>query len=176
MDLQSPLGEYPKYLEQTVVLRDGREIFIRPVVPADALHLKEAVDRADPETLYYRFFTARPNLGPRRLAYLTEVDYVWRLALVAEGSDGPVAIARYEGEPGSTEAEFAAVVDPRWRRLGISQILGDILAEAAAKHGIRTFVALYLPDNLAAIGMLKGLGYGPGELDAGVMTARLELP
>jgi GNAT superfamily N-acetyltransferase len=176
MNDQSTLGEYPRYLEQTVVLRDGREIAIRPVVPADARHLKEAIDSADAETLYYRFFTARPNLGPRRLAYLTEVDYVWRLALVAVGPDGPVAIARYEGSPGSTEAEFAAVVDPKWRRLGISKILGDILAEAAAKHGIRTFVALYLHDNVAAAGMLKGLGYGPGELEAGVMTARLELP
>jgi GNAT superfamily N-acetyltransferase len=175
MNVQSPLGEYPKYLEQTVVLSDGREIFVRPVVPADARHLKEAADRADEETLYYRFFTPRPNLGPRRLAYLTELDYVWRLALVAVGPDGPVAIARYEGAPDSTEAEFAAVVDPDWRKLGISKILGEILAETAAKHGIRRFGAFYLADNVGARKMLDSLGFGRGEPESGVMTTYLDL-
>src|ERR1039457_7403207 len=54
-----------------------------------------------------------------------------------------VAIAQYE-PAGDSVAEIAMVVAPAWRRAGLAGVLIQLLAEAAASRGIRTFTASYL--------------------------------
>jgi len=89
---------YPTELERILSLRDGRPVFVRPVIPADELAFEREWREADPETLYQRFFTPQPKLDARRLHSFTHVDYQWRLALVAFAEDDQaVGIARYEG-------------------------------------------------------------------------------
>lgn len=89
-------SNYPVELEQYFTLRNGRRIFIRPVIPADELVLEREVREADPETLYQRFFTAQPRLDAKRRHSLVHVDYQWRLALVAFAEDAQaVGIGRY---------------------------------------------------------------------------------
>ena len=115
---QAPTGAerppgYPAELEQILTLRDGRPVFVRPVIPADELAFEREWREADPETLYQRFFTPQPKLDARRLHSFTHVDYQWRLALVAFAEDArAVGIARYEGAPDQEHAEIAFVVNP----------------------------------------------------------------
>jgi acetyltransferase len=163
---------YPAELEQILTLRDGRPLFVRPVIPADELAFEREWREADPETLYQRFFTPQPKLDARRLHALLHVDYQWRLALVAFTEDGrAVGIARYEGAPGQEHAEIAFVVNPVWRRLGLASALLSLLAEAARARGIRRLVALYLEDNQAMAALLTKAGFGSPQANAGVAAA-----
>lgn len=160
---------YPAELEQTSTLRDGRAVFVRPVIPADALALEREWRDADAETLYQRFFTSRPRLDARRLHAFVHVDYQWRLALVAFAADTrAVGIARYEGAPGQEHAEIAIVINPAWRRVGLASTLLRLLAEAARARGLRRLTALYLQDNQAMAALLAKAGFIPPRVSAGV--------
>lgn len=168
---------YPADLERHVRLADGTCVFVRPVVPDDADALAEAARSADPETLYYRFFTPAPRLDSSRIHYLTTLDYDKRMALAAFLEDGTgLAIARYEGEPASDEAEVAFTVREGFRRLGLASLLYWELETAAVERGIRRFTAVYLPENRAAAELLRHLGFGEPVFGDGLAEVRKDLP
>ncbi len=142
-----------------VGLSDGRRVFIRPIVPADAPELGEAIRAADPETLHRRFLGAPPKVTPRLLEHLTSVDYLHRFALVARDArtGHGVAVARYEGSGDST-AEVAVVVHPGWRRVGLATVLVRLLARAAINRGFHAFSASYLAENRPVAALLTDAG------------------
>jgi GNAT superfamily N-acetyltransferase len=136
---------YPREYERRLQLRDGRTVAIRPVIPADAPQLAEAILTADPDTLRRRVLGGPPHVTSQLVARLTTLDYVQRFALVAadERAGRGVAIARFEAMDGDA-AEVAVVVDPAWRRIGLATALVELLAQAALDRGISEFVASYL--------------------------------
>jgi RimJ/RimL family protein N-acetyltransferase len=167
---------YPAELEQSLLLRDGRRVFVRPIIPADELILERELREADTETLYQRFFTAQPKLDAQRRYALIHVDYQWRLALVAFAEDlGAVGIGRYEGAPDQDQAEIALVVKPAWRRVGLASALLRLLTEAARARGIQRLIAWYLWDNQAMAALLAQSGFGPSQANAGVAIAKRTL-
>lgn len=170
-----PAG-YPAELEQSLTLQDSRQVFIRPVIPADELALERELREADAETLYQRFFTTQPKLDAKRRYFLVHVDYQWRLALVAFAGDGrAVGIGRYEGVPDQEQAEIALAVHPAWRRVGLASALLRLLTEAARARGLRRLIALCLQDNPAMATLLARAGFGPSQVNAGVAIAEKTL-
>lgn len=167
---------YPVELERRLNLRDGRAVFIRPIVPADELAIEREWRQADSDTLYQRFFTVRPKLDARRLYWLVNVDYRRRLALVALAEEGRgVGIASYEGASDQEQAELGLVVQPDWRRVGLASALLGLLVEAARARGIRRLTALCLQDNQAMTGLLARFGFELPPADAGVASATKSL-
>ena len=146
---------YPEQYELTLVLGDGRDVTVRPVIPADAAELAEAIAHADPETLRMRFLGGRPPSGTETIRHLVELDYTDRFALAAFGPDGRgVAIARYERD-GDAEAEVAVAVDPDWRRVGLATRLVELLAQRARDCGIRSIRASFFAENVDVADLLS---------------------
>lgn len=176
---------YPAALEREVELLDGRRVHLRPILPSDAPQLRDAIARADPETLRRRFLGARPPVKDSDIARLTQVDYRDRMAVVALDEDGQgVGIARYDAaesldpdEPGRT-AEIAVAVDPAWRHVSLATCLLRALAERAATVGIRHFHAEFFADNLDVVELLaeSGLEVERQPTEVGVQTADITLP
>jgi RimJ/RimL family protein N-acetyltransferase len=166
---------YPAEFERSVRLRDGRTVSVRPVTPADAEDLAQAIRTADAETLRRRFMGGAPSVTPKLLNRLTVLDYVTRFALVArDARTGQGAgIARYESL-GDGRAEVAVVVDPAWRRVGIATALVRMLAEAAAGRGIHTFTAYYQAENRAVETLLAEAG-STGFVREGVAEREIDL-
>jgi len=150
---------YPREYERQLMLRDGREVFVRPILPGDAPQLAAAIQAADPETLHRRFLGGPPRLTPAVLTRLTTVDYVRRFAIAAaDAATGRgVAIARYETVSDGL-AEVAVVVDPDWRRVGLATALIEMLAEAAFDRDIQVFRATYLAQNRPVAVLLAHAG------------------
>ncbi len=171
--LSRPPG-YPRRYEERVRLADGRSVFIRPVVPGDAIELAFELEHADPETLHNRFFRSSIRVDEELLTYLTVLDYDRRFALAAFAESG-VAIARYEGTPGSDIAEMAVAVKPEWRRIGLASLLLDRLQDAALDNGIRTLRADFLADNEAARGLIARAGFEPPVYELGVASVESDL-
>jgi GNAT superfamily N-acetyltransferase len=174
---QAPPPGYPREYERRLLLRDGRSVVIRPIVPDDQDALAEAFRTADAETLHRRFLGSPPPPTPELLAHLCTVDYRRRFALVAAdaATEHGVAIARYEGtEPGV--AEIAVAVHASWRRLGLATALIELLAEAALERGIHSFSASYLAGN-RPVAVMVGLagGAGSGLIRQGVAEAAVAL-
>lgn len=167
---------YPHDLERRVRLHDGREVLVRPILPSDAPELALAFRRADPETLYRRFLSPPPVLTGRLLRYLTTVDYVHRLALVAaDARTGTgVAVARFE-PVGEGVAEVAVVVEPAWRRVGLATALVELLAEAALDRGVHTFTATYLAENQPVASLVAATGGGRQRIRSGLAECAVAL-
>lgn len=154
-------GAPPPHLEETVTLRDGTRVRVRPIVPADADRLIAAYERLSADTRYQRFFSAMRRLPPDWARFLATVDYRTRLALVVESPDDPetiIAVARYEPAGGPDTVEVAFVVQDGWQDRGLGSILFQALLRAAAGNGIQRFRAWVLADNRRMLDLIARYG------------------
>lgn len=170
-----PAG-YPRDFERSLRLDDGRQVHIRPIIPADRAQLAAAVLGADAETLRRRFLGGAPAVTDALLTHLTTLDYRRRFALVAaDASTGQgVAIARYEETRIHGTAEVAVVVDPGWRRVGLATALIELLAHAGFERGIQAFCATYLAEN-RPIATLVAHAHGSLTIRQGIAEAAVNL-
>jgi RimJ/RimL family protein N-acetyltransferase len=167
---------YPHDLERRLTLHDGREVLVRPILSSDAAELATAFEHADRETLYRRFLSPPPVLTARLLQFLTTVDYVRRLALVAVDplTGTGVAVARFE-PVGEDVAEIAVVVTPAWRRVGLATALVELLAGAALDRGVHTFTVTYLAENQPVASLVAATGGGRQRIRSGIAECAIAL-
>jgi acetyltransferase len=126
-------------------------VLIRPIRPADAEQLSAAHARLSPESVRRRYLSPKPRLTAKDLRYLTRVDGVDHVALVAVDGEDIVAVGRFvrsTEDPASAEA--AIVVADALQGQGLGRRLGLALADAARAHGITRFTGTMLRDNVAA--------------------------
>jgi RimJ/RimL family protein N-acetyltransferase len=139
-------------------LRRGPRVLIRPIEPDDKAKLDAALRQLSRETIYKRFLAARPSFSRSELRYLTEVDGVNHIALVAVLAANPeqlVAVARCVRLPDRPDtAEMAIVVGDPWQGRGLGRALAVALADAAVAAGIHRFAATMLADNAPALRLL----------------------
>ena len=74
--------------------------------------------------------------------------------------DEIVAVARYDGRPGSADAEIAVTVEDAWQHQGIGHASPAGSRPGALDHGFERFIGTMLPDNREAIGLLHRLSSG----------------
>jgi RimJ/RimL family protein N-acetyltransferase len=160
---------YPQEYRRLVTLRDGRSVFIRPILPSDAPGLAEAIESADADTIRRRYLGRHPQVTPELLDYLTTVDYASRFALIAvePASQRGVAIARYEPADQDGTAEVAIAVTPGWRDAGLATELLRLLAQAASERGIHTFTGRYLADNRPVTALINAADEPANQVTSG---------
>lgn len=132
---------------ETVRLKDGLPVLIRPIHPDDVPLLQEGFQRLSPRSIYLRFlepYKALPEKLARRLAQL---DYKTQMAFVAEIQEGGrarlIGVARYAllDTPGPLKAESAVVVIDEYQRLGLGRLMMKRLTRFALAQGIEALIA-----------------------------------
>ena len=146
-------------MDETVRLRDGEKVSLRPIEPGDRERLRRGFDRLGPESRYRRFFSPVDHLTESQLDFLTRVDHHDHEAIVAI-HDGEIrGVARYvRAAEGARSAEVAVVVADDWQGRGLGTHLLDSLSRRARSDGVHTFTAAALSENRAVIDLLGGLG------------------
>jgi GNAT superfamily N-acetyltransferase len=144
---------YPEELACDATTTLGTTLHVRPIRPDDASNLVAFHKSLSARSVYRRFFSAHPTLSDAEVERFTNVDYVNRLALVAEDCDRLVSVARYDRAPGSLAAEVAFVVADEYQHRGIATLLLELLASAAWRSGITTFFASTLAENREMLGV-----------------------
>jgi GNAT superfamily N-acetyltransferase len=146
---------------ESATLRDGSTVLIRPITPADTGLVADIFAGLSPESRRLRFLTAKDELRPAELRYLTDVDHHDHEAIAAlDASTGRSAgIARYirdRSDPAT--AELAVAVVDGWQGHGLGTELVNQLAERARQAGIGRFVALTAGTNVAMGLLLRRMG------------------
>lgn len=159
-------AEFARNYRLELVLKDGRLLLIRSIRPDDKAALADAFRQLSKESVHSRFLSFKKELGEVELAYLTELDFIHHVGLVAilpEIDPGKiVGIARYiviDQESSDLLAEVALVVVDQYQAKGIGTALLKCLAAIALKAGIPTFEAYILRENLHIRDLFEHCGY-----------------
>jgi protein lysine acetyltransferase len=161
-----------------VRLRDGSELYLRPVLPGDNERTVDGPILFSAETFYRRFQTTRTPTAAL-MTYLFEVDYVHHFVWVmTDGVDGPVvADARFvRDETDPTVAEVAFLVGDDYQGRGIGTFLLDALAVAARGDGVKRFTARVLSENYSMRKILDRYGAHWQRDEQGVVTTVVDVP
>ena len=169
-------GAYPPSWETDVVLSDGHTVRVRPIVPTDADALVRFHQRQSAESIYFRYFSPRPQLSEREIRHFTTVDHHDRVAFVAVAMDEIIAVARYERYRGTDTAEVAFFVDDEHHGRGLASLLLEYLVAAGLENGLRRFSATTLPNNRRMLGVFQSAGYEvASRLDEGVVEVAFDI-
>src|SRR4051795_4010973 len=103
-----------------LTLPDGTRVHVRPIVPEDKPLLVDGLRRLSPEAAFRRFMSPKVSFSEAELRYLTEVDQVDHIALVALAAEDParlIAVARCVRVAPDT-ADVAGVGGDPWQGPG----------------------------------------------------------
>jgi len=140
------------------VLDDGMEVAIRPIRPSDKALLAGGLTRLSDSSIHKRFLGPKPRFTRSELRYLTEVDGVNHVALVAvtPGWEGDiVAVARFVRLDGPQDAEAAIVVADSLQGKGLGKALARMIADAARERGITRIHATLSSENPPALALMR---------------------
>ena len=173
---------YPKELEETIRLGDGRELILRPIVPEDEPALQKAFEKLSLDEVRLRFFTPMKTLSHMMAARFTQLDYDRDMALIlAEpgipGRSDIFGVARISADPDNERAEYAIIVRHDMTGLGLGLLLMRRIIDYAKNRGIGEIYGDVLRDNRTMLKMCQFLGFeqGGAEDDPTIVRVTLRL-
>jgi len=155
---------YPVELERLDTLRDGTEIFFRPVKPTDEHELSEMLYSLSEKSVQTRYMTHTMTFPHKDVQQLTNIDYQRDIAIVGvvpgpSGDEHIVAMAQYFLDPKLHAAEVAFVVHDEWQQKGMGTYLLDYLTKIAKQRGVKRFFAKVLPSNKPMLAIFHNSGF-----------------
>lgn len=156
---------YPEELETTMVTKDGTELFVRPIRPADEEMLSDMFYDLSDQTIINRFFSMLKSMPHRKLQQFCCIDYETEMSLVAITKEGVkqkiVGLGSYHLNPATHRAEIAFMVADAWQGKGIGTYMIQSLVKIAKSKNIKGFTAEVLRDNVAMIALMHKAGVEP---------------
>ena len=154
---------YPSKYENRLKLKNGSEVFFRPILPSDEHLLVELFNRMSPQSRYLRFLSHLQALPEDLLYHFTHINYDSEFALVAvvieADRDAIIAVGRYALDPHEDLADLAVAVRDDWQHLGLGKSLLANIIEIGKEHGIYRFASMMDPQNDIMKQTLRKLGY-----------------
>ncbi len=171
---------FPAEFVETVKLKDGTPILLRPILPEDEPHHDEFIRNVNKEDLYKRFFTDVGEFNHEALANLTQIDYDREMAFVAVAfnkDSGPsiIGVSRALINPDNTDAEFAILIRSDLKGMGLGGVLMRKIIDYCQSKGTLQMSGMTMPSNQGMLTLAKKLGF---ELDIQFAdgTADMRLP
>jgi RimJ/RimL family protein N-acetyltransferase len=137
-------GQLPARAE----LPDGTAIVVRELHPSDEPALRAWFATVSDASRYLRFHSHVSDLSPALWRYLTRIDGVDHIALIALHDGELVGVARMIRLDERT-AEIAFLVSDALQRRRVGSLLRDVLIALARARAYRTLFAFVLPQNVA---------------------------
>jgi acetyltransferase len=155
---------YPKELEETITLADGRRFQLRPVRPEDEPALQAAFAKLSPEEIYLRFLHFIKTLTHTAAARFTQIDYDREMALVlaSQGEHGITelyGVVRLVADPDKERAEFAIIIGSILTGMGLGSLLMRRMIDYARSEGIKEIYGDVLRENEAMLKLSQAFGF-----------------
>jgi L-amino acid N-acyltransferase YncA len=147
--------EYPKKYETSLTMKDGSNLFLRPVLPSDTQLVTDFYNRLSERTKYLRFFIPKKEARTDRVQKFTTVDYEKSMVIVALLEGVMVGAARYDWDDNEKCLELAETVRDDWQGRGLGTSLFRYIMKIAKENGYTEMTALILDENKNAFNILK---------------------
>ncbi len=145
------LRAYPVEEEQTITLKDGRTVMLRPALASDAHGVRELFHHLSEADVYTRFFRNVRGLSDAEVQRLCNVNYEHEVAFVATSGSREaasiVAQSCYFIDPTTNLADVAYMVHPDFQGAGLGSAMQSSMIAHARRRGLRGFVADVLLGN-----------------------------
>ncbi|MFN7992665.1 MAG: bifunctional acetate--CoA ligase family protein/GNAT family N-acetyltransferase [Bryobacteraceae bacterium] len=159
---------YPHRYAGAWTMKDGSEVFIRPIRPEDEPMMVKFHATLSERSVYLRYFHLM-NLPQRvaheRLTRICFIDYDREMALVAErrnpvtGELEILGVGRLTRVLGSNDAEVAVLVSDQFHGRGLGKELLARLVVVGADEKLSHLRADILPDNRDVMRICEKLGF-----------------
>jgi len=142
---------------------NGTAVTVRPINRDDRELEANFVRHLSTEARYKRFMVTLRELPEAKLKYLTEVDQIDHVALVAvtqrDGGTVLLGVVRYVIDTTHTNCEFAIAIDDAWQGSGLAGILMHALMDIARGRGLKTMEGIVLATNARMLKFTRQLGF-----------------
>ena len=154
----------PQRWHERLRLSDGRELLLRPIVPADAEPLRIGFALLTPEEVRLRFLHPLKEMSPELVQRLTCLDPKRDFALVAAEPLPPGealigAVGRASIDESGRSAEFALLVSHIVGGQGLGLLLMKQLIRWARLKKLDTLYGDVLDENHAMLALAQMLGF-----------------
>lgn len=133
---------------------------IRQILPEDKTQLKMGLRMLSPESVRQRFFASKKEFTELELKFLTEVDQINHIALVAihhiNGKIIPAGIIRaIKNSERLNYAEIGVTIIDNYQGMGLGVKMFDAITEQGLKVGITHFYGEYHTSNMKMTKLLE---------------------
>lgn len=146
---------------ETLTLKGGEIVHIRPLRVTDERVLQDLLYRLSDDSTYQRFLGHKRAHPHAEIAQYTEFSDDLNAALVATNNQDVeelLAVARYDVDPKTRDAEVALVVRDEWQGRGLGSALFARLVRLAREQGLKGFTASVLSGNARMLSLFKASG------------------
>jgi acetyltransferase len=173
---------YPRELEETIQLGDGRSLWLRPIRPEDEPSLQRHFATLSPEEIRMRFGVPLKTMTHVMAARFTQLDYDREMALVLTepgiaGQTEIYGVVRIFADPDNENAEYAILVRHDMTGMGLGVVLMRRIIDYAKRRGIGEIWGDVLVENATMRKLCKVLGFSermdPDEREIVKVTLRL---
>lgn len=172
---------YPRSLEERALLRDGREVLLRPIRPEDEPAHYALMEHLSAEDIRLRCFRYINTLTHAEMARLTQIDYDREMAFIATatGPDGQpetLGVVRAVIDPENTTAEFSIIARSDMKGQGLGKRLLTKLIAYLRQRGTGQLVADVLAENASMLKLATAFRFRLDHTDEpGVVSISLAL-
>ncbi len=155
---------YPKWLEETILLRDGRPVLLRPIRPEDEPAHHVFISKLTPEDIRFRFFHYKAALPHSEMARLTQIDYDREMAFIAiardaHGEPETLGVIRSVTDPDNRHAEFSMVTRSDLKGQGLGRRMMRKMIDHCRSRGTLEFIGDVLAENKPMLSFLDHFGF-----------------
>ena len=152
---------YPKEWEQERELKDGRKVFIRPMLPEDEALFPAFFEHVTDDDMRLRFFSAARSMSHAFIAKLTQLDYARSMAFIAldPKSGEMLGSVRLMGDANHEKGEYAVMVRSDLKGVGLGWKLMKLILLFAEKDGFQEVDGEVLRSNKTMRQMCEALGF-----------------
>jgi acetyltransferase len=144
-----------------VTLRDGKNVLIRPLTPADGALYPDFLSEVTMDDLRLRFFAPMREVSPELIDKLIHYDPKKAMAFIAieEMSGRMLGVVRLHDDDGGEAGEFAIILRTRLKGHGLGWLMMKHMIANAKAKGLKTVRGQVLSENTTMLLMCEELGF-----------------
>lgn len=168
---------YPIEYVETIKLKNGKEIVLRPIRPEDeplVIDFHKELSENSVRQRYFEFVSLSDRIQHERLIRIIFNDYDREMPLVAVIDGQIVGIGRLSLLPGTNEVQMTMLIRDDYHNIGLGTAMLKKLIAIAKKEKWGAIRATILSENTGMIAITKNLGFDVKE-EGTMVYARKEL-